>query len=92
MGSFSLVCSVLLIVGNSLVAGWMKPRPLSVMYPSSNRVRDDRCKQFQFFTQRIDHLAFDNMETFQQRYIINKDYWQSDQPIFFYAGNEGLRQ
>lgn len=92
MRKFSLVSAVLLIGVNSWVTGWMKPRPLRVMDFSSNRVQDDRCKQFQFFTQRIDHLGFDNMDTFQQRYIINKDYWQSGQPIFFYTGNEGWKK
>ena len=92
MGKFSLVFGVLLIVVNSLVTGWIKPRVWRAMDSSSNRVGDDRCKQFQFFTQRIDHLGFDNIDTFQQRYIINKDYWQSGQPIFFYTGNEGWKK
>lgn len=88
---FSLIIGLLLIGVKLSVDGWMRPsRSVNMIVSSSNRIRDDRCQQFQFFTQSVDHFGFENMDTFEQRYIINRDYWQSEQPIFFYTGNEGL--
>ena len=51
---------------------------------------ENRCQQFQTIAQHVDHFGFLNTDTFTQRYILNTDYWQHDQPIFFYTGNEGL--
>jgi hypothetical protein len=69
---------------------WIKPRRSNVISRSQNHIQDDRCKQFKFFTQNIDHFGFDNLNTYQQRYTLNIDNWKSGKPIFFYAGNEGL--
>ncbi|CAF0897352.1 unnamed protein product [Didymodactylos carnosus] len=58
--------------------------------PKRHSTRDDiRCSVFQTFTQNVDHFGFSNTDTFEQRYILNKDFWKSGSPIFFYAGNEG---
>jgi hypothetical protein len=80
-----IICGLLALS----TAGWMKPRHLNII---SKHIRDDRCKQFQIFTQQVDHFGFANMDTFEQRYIINKDYWENGRPIFFYAGNEGSNE
>lgn len=42
-----------------------------------------------YITLPVDHFSFANNETFKLRYLIKKDYWKSDGPIFFYTGNEG---
>ena len=42
-----------------------------------------------WFTQELDHFDFSNTQTFQQRYLVNKDNWSPGGPIFFYTGNEG---
>eukprot|EP01135_Chromosphaera_perkinsii_P002570 Nk52_evm86s224 gene=Nk52_evmTU86s224 len=48
-----------------------------------------------YFTQIVDHFNFQTeKKTFQQKYLINSDYWKKDEkgrvgPIFFYCGNEG---
>lgn len=43
-----------------------------------------------WFTQLIDHFTWTNQGTFEQRYLINKDYWCGKNcPILFYCGNEG---
>jgi hypothetical protein len=68
----------------------IKPRRLNVLSRSENRIRDDRCKQFKTFTQKVDHFGFSNMDTYEERYTLNMDHWESGKPIFFYAGNEGL--
>ncbi|CAF1000335.1 unnamed protein product, partial [Didymodactylos carnosus] len=58
--------------------------------PKRHSIRDDpRCTVFQTFTQNVDHFGFSNTDIFEQRYILNKDFWTSGSPIFFYAGNEG---
>ena len=38
---------------------------------------------------QIDHLNAGDERTFQQRYLINTDYWHGGAPIFLYTGNEG---
>jgi lysosomal Pro-X carboxypeptidase len=62
---------------------------LNVIARSQNHIRDDRCKQFRTFTQKVDHFGFVNMDTYEERYTLNTDHWESGKPIFFYAGNEG---
>lgn len=57
--------------------------------PLRKSVRDPRCEQFQTFTQNVDHFGFSNLDTYEQRYIMNVDHWKTGGPIFFYAGNEG---
>lgn len=42
-----------------------------------------------YYTQFVDHFGFLTNATFQERYLINDQYWSSGKPIFFYAGNEG---
>jgi len=46
----------------------------------------------EYFTQVIDHFSFRRESRFQQRYLIEKQYWQGpteNGPIFMYCGNEG---
>jgi lysosomal Pro-X carboxypeptidase len=88
MLTLCLIVYGLLTIADPCTAGWMRPRYLNII----SHIRDDRCKQFEIFTQKIDHFGFVNMDTFEQRYIINKDYWENGRPIFFYAGNEGLNE
>jgi hypothetical protein len=87
---FCLIICIYLAFYYPSSAGWLRPRHLNTISRSFHRFSDDRCRQFKTFTQNIDHLGFINMDTFEQRYIINTDYWQNGRPIFFYAGNEGL--
>ncbi|CAF0824207.1 unnamed protein product [Adineta steineri] len=82
------ICFLLVLIQISS-AKWTKPRRLNILKHSSNHIRDDRCRQFKTFTQKVDHFGYVNMDTYQQRYTLNTDYWQSGKPIFFYAGNEG---
>lgn len=81
---------VLLIVLQLTTAKWARSRRLNMLNRSSNTIRDDRCRQFKKFTQKVDHFGFVNNDTYEQRYTLNTDHWQSGKPIFFYAGNEGL--
>lgn len=81
---------VLLVVLGLTSAKWIRPRRLNTLRHSSNAVRDDRCRQFKTFTQKVDHFGFSNNDTYQMRYTMNTDHWESGKPIFFYAGNEGL--
>jgi hypothetical protein len=83
------VCFLLVLFQLS-TANWIKPRRLNVISRSQNHIRDDRCIQFKFFPQKVDHFGFDNLNTYQQRYTLNSDHWEKGKPIFFYAGNEGL--
>ena len=83
------LCCLLLVLQFSS-AKWMRPRRMNVIARSQNHIRDDRCRQFRIFTQKVDHFGFSNLDTYEQRYILNTDSWQSGGPIFFYAGNEGL--
>lgn len=44
------------------------------------------------FTQVIDHFSFRREGGFQQRYLIEKQFWKGSAekaPIFMYCGNEG---
>lgn len=48
------------------------------------------CDKFSYIVQNVDHFGFNNVDTYKQRYIINKDHWKGPgSPIFFYTGNEG---
>lgn len=60
-----------------------------MMINSRREIRDDRCRQFRTITQKVDHFGFVNTDTYEQRYTLNTDHWESGRPIFFYAGNEG---
>lgn len=43
-----------------------------------------------WFTQLTDHFSWANQDTYQQRYLVNKDHWCGPNcPILFYCGNEG---
>ncbi|GAB4833334.1 hypothetical protein Ancab_031578 [Ancistrocladus abbreviatus] len=47
-----------------------------------------------YYTQILDHFNFNpqSYQTFQQRYLINSQYWggaEKNAPIFVYTGNEG---
>ncbi|CAF2905785.1 unnamed protein product [Rotaria sp. Silwood2] len=55
---------------------------------SQNRNYQYECSQFQTITQNVDHFGFVNIDTYQERYILNKNNWKHGKPIFFYAGNE----
>jgi hypothetical protein len=87
---FYLIICILLNLYYSSSAGWLRPHRLNIISRSLHHFNDDRCQQFKTLTQKIDHFGFINMDTFDQRYIVNTDYWQNGRPIFFYAGNEGL--
>ena len=45
--------------------------------------------------QYVDHFGFTEAQTFEQRYLVNTEYWRPPShpdgpgPIFFYCGNEG---
>ena len=67
----------------------MRPRRAPLRSHGKPRLGDDRCRLFRTLTQRVDHFGFVNKDTFEQRYTMNLDYWESGKPIFFYAGNEG---
>jgi len=45
--------------------------------------------QYQWFTQRLDHFNQANTETFQQRYLINDQYWNGNGPVFMMINGEG---
>ena len=90
MNSMIIKLACLLLVLHFSSAKWIKPRRLNVLAHAGNRIRDDRCRQFKTFTQKVDHFGFSNMDTYEQRYTLNTDHWESGKPIFFYAGNEGL--
>ena len=82
-------CCLLLVLQLSSTK-YIKPRRLNILANAKTQIRDDRCRHYQTFTQKVDHFGFSNMDTYEQRYIINTDNWESGKPIFFYAGNEGL--
>jgi len=43
-----------------------------------------------WFTQLTDHFTWANQDEWQQRYLVNKDFWCGKNcPILFYCGNEG---
>ena len=43
-----------------------------------------------YYTQTVDHFNFGTQpQTFQQRYLLSRDAWQTGGPILFYPGNEG---
>ncbi len=87
---FGVTICFLLVFFQLSSAKWIKPRRLDFVSRSQNHIRDDRCRQFKTFTQKVDHFGFVNMDTYQQRYTLNTDHWKSGRPIFFYTGNEGL--
>ena len=83
------LCCLLLVLQLTSTK-YIKPRRLNILAHAKNQIRDDRCRQFRTFTQKIDHFGFVNMDTYEQRYTMNTDHWESGKPIFFYAGNEGF--
>jgi lysosomal Pro-X carboxypeptidase len=42
-----------------------------------------------YFPQILDHFVAAESRSFQQRYLVNRQWWKSGGPIFFYTGNEG---
>lgn len=86
---FCFIVCVLLVSFELSSAKWTKARRLNIHRRSKDGIRDDRCRQFKTFTQKVDHFGFSNMDTYQQRYTLNTDHWESGKPILFYAGNEG---
>ena len=43
-----------------------------------------------YIEQQLDHFNFRDDRTFQQRYLLNDDFFDPQNgPVFFYAGNEG---
>ncbi len=43
-----------------------------------------------YIEQQLDHFNFRDDRTFQQRYLLNDQFFdQKNGPVFFYAGNEG---
>ncbi|EGG23794.1 hypothetical protein DFA_05930 [Cavenderia fasciculata] len=48
-----------------------------------------RSIQYQWFTQRLDHFNTINQQTFQQRYVINDQYWNGKGPVFIMINGEG---
>ncbi|KAL8040791.1 hypothetical protein ABFX02_10G122200 [Erythranthe guttata] len=44
-----------------------------------------------YFPQNLDHFTFlpQSYRIFNQKYLINRDFWQKGAPIFVYTGNEG---
>ena len=87
---FCFIICLLLIRSELSSTTWIKPRRLNIISHLQRSIRDDRCRQCKTFTQNVDHFGFVNMDTYQQRYILNTDHWEKGKPIFFYAGNEGL--
>ncbi|KAF6157978.1 hypothetical protein GIB67_015294 [Kingdonia uniflora] len=69
------------------------PRFLSKFSNTNKPLTQQNLKyETQYFTQTLDHFTFSNLPTFQQRYLINSNYWSGPLqmgPIFFYCGNEG---
>lgn len=60
-------------------AGEVKPQ-VSTKYPYTT----------QYFTQDLDHFNFmSEPQTWQQRFLVNDQFWDGKGPIFFYTGNEG---
>ncbi|GAM18064.1 hypothetical protein SAMD00019534_012390 [Acytostelium subglobosum LB1] len=45
--------------------------------------------KYQWFTQRLDHFNQANQGTFQQRYVINDQYWDGTGPVFMMINGEG---
>jgi len=46
--------------------------------------------EVKWFNQTLDHFTFTTSKKFQQKYLVNDTFWNSDGgPIFFYTGNEG---
>ena len=47
--------------------------------------------QTKYIQQDLDHFSFANNRTFQQKYLINDQFWNSENsgPIFFAIGGEG---
>ncbi|CAD5120201.1 DgyrCDS8774 [Dimorphilus gyrociliatus] len=42
-----------------------------------------------FIKQQVDHFSYGNNDVFDQRVLINSDYFEPYGPVFFYTGNEG---
>ena len=87
---FCLIICILLAIHYTSSVEWIRPHRLNIISQSKKHVYDDRCRQFKTLVQKVDHFGFINMDTFEQRYILNTDYWENGRPIFFYTGNEGL--
>ncbi|XP_011313900.1 putative serine protease K12H4.7 [Fopius arisanus] len=42
-----------------------------------------------WFTQNLDHFDPTNMQTWQQRYFVNEEFYKKDGPVFLMIGGEG---
>lgn len=42
-----------------------------------------------WYTQKLDHFNHADTSTYQQRYYMNKAFWNGEGPVFVYIGGEG---
>ncbi|KAJ7294728.1 hypothetical protein O6H91_06G056100 [Diphasiastrum complanatum] len=105
MASRGLWCywTLILLYGIGLCAAFRPPRPYLLGGAASAAARRSmpltKIRPFDtfYFTQVLDHFTFKDAvrhpeETFQQRYLVNQEFWHGAQkagPIFLYCGNEG---
>ncbi|XP_019634121.1 PREDICTED: lysosomal Pro-X carboxypeptidase-like [Branchiostoma belcheri] len=79
-----LVCLSVVLTGGT---GLLTPR---FPRPKGPVLRSEYSYDTKYFTQPVDHFSFATSDTFDQRYLINRKYFEGDGgPIFFYTGNEG---
>ncbi|MCL7032962.1 hypothetical protein MKW94_015338 [Papaver nudicaule] len=72
------------------------PTPINIQAESilPQRSTKPNLYEIKYFTQVLDHFNYypQSYQTFQQRYLINYQYWggaEKNAPIFVYTGNEG---
>ena len=57
---------------------------------SESRVKLSESTQINYIQQNLDHFSFANDKTFQQKYLLNDQFWspEDNSPIFFELGGE----
>ncbi|EFA84445.1 hypothetical protein PPL_02477 [Heterostelium album PN500] len=67
-----------------------KPKfQLSIDYALKQNRHSSKGVEYQWFTQELDHFDQQNTKTFQQRYLINDQYWDGKGPVFIMINGEG---
>ncbi|KVH92408.1 hypothetical protein Ccrd_005543 [Cynara cardunculus var. scolymus] len=89
----SLVFFFLLV---SILSSTLESRRLPQFLGRNQKTKINLVEQYsyetRYFEQILDHFSFNDLPTFQQRYLINSDHWVGPSgmgPIFLYCGNEG---
>ena len=90
---YALVCSQFMVSGSASSSFRRFQQFLGRGVPERSGEGSNGNYKELYFTQKLDHFNVGDTRTFQERYLVNDDYWNQNAPnpgpILLYTGNEG---